>query len=212
MICSVPVAHPETRTLRSMSSSVWNMWPLPFCLSPSTFLIISYSSKHTADTAIGTIHSGELCLCWYLSVLVCACDVVIRSQEKKITYCRVFVCLRVTGPCHSITGHTNLIIQLWAQWASVYERDGSPGENRAPSVTTLPFCSMTSCVWADSDSQRLFPRLITVGVNGLCFNLDTSPALVRYVCVNKRSRLASQKYVGPSEIWRMSRCDGGQGC
>lgn len=126
----------------------------------------------------------SVCVGIWVCVLVCACDVVIESQEKKITYCHVFVCLRVTGPCHSITGHTNLIIQLWAQWASVYERDGSPGEHRARSVTVLPFCSMTSCVWTDSDSRRLFPRLITVGASGLCFISDTSPAPVGHVCVN----------------------------
>lgn len=54
---------------------------------------------------------------------------------------------------------------------------------------------MTNCVWADSDSPRLFPRLITVGVSGLCFNLDTSPAPVGHVSVNKGSCLAPPEHV-----------------
>lgn len=69
---------------------------------------------------------------------------------------------------------------------------------------------MTNCVWADSDSPRLFPRLITVGVSGLCFNLDTSPAPVRHISVNKGSHLASQTHAGLFETWGMSRCAGGQ--
>lgn len=68
---------------------------------------------------------------------------------------------------------------------------------------------MTSCVWAYSDSPRLFPRLIAVGVSSLCFNLDTAPALVRHGSVNKRSHLASQMHAGLCETWKMSRCDGG---
>lgn len=103
MVCSVPVAQPETR----LTLALWDQCPHQYgagdlCLSVSlaTLLIISYSSKH-ADTVIGTIHSGDLCLCLcsriyltYLSVLVCACDVVIWSQEKKSpTAVCLFVCV-----------------------------------------------------------------------------------------------------------------------
>lgn len=74
------------------------------------------------------------------SSLVCACDVEIRrdGQKSPAAVC-LFVC--ITGACHSITGHTNLIIQLWAQCAGVYERDSSAGQHRPQSVTTLPLAA-----------------------------------------------------------------------
>lgn len=42
-----------------------------------------------------------------------------------------------------------------------------------------------------TDSRRLFPRLIALGVSGHCFDLDTSPAPGGRISANKRSRLAS---------------------
>lgn len=83
-------------------------------------------------------------------------------------------------------------------------------ENTESVCHHVTFPSVTNCVWADSDSPRLFPRLITVGVSGLCFDLDTSPAPGGHVSVNKGSRLAFQTHAGPSETWGTSRCDGGQ--
>lgn len=156
-------------------SSIWSRWSLPLSL------ILHFShylteNKHTW-TQSWELFTQEISVCVHasdLGVLVgmCTwCSDMERSAE--ITHCGAFVCLcvcicvSVTGPCHSITGHTNLIIQLWAQWAGIYERDCSAGEHKPQSVTTLPFCSVTSRVWADSDSLQLFPRLITVGVSSL---------------------------------------------
>lgn len=127
-----------------MSSSVWSRWPLPLCLSrhSSHYLIFQQTRRHS-DWNYSLRRSVFVFMLRDLSdisecVGMCmwCCDM---EPREEITYCRVFVCLRVTGPCHSITGHTNLIIQLWAQWAGIYETDRSPGEHRAQSVTTLPF-------------------------------------------------------------------------
>lgn len=183
-------------------------------LSHSPLFTLSHPKQTHMDTVMGTIHSGDQCLCScfrFGCVGMCTwCSDM--EQRAEITHCRVFVCICVcvcvTRPCHSITGHPNLIIQLWAQWAGVYERDCSVGEHRPQSVTTLPFAQWQAVSGPTLIARSCFPDWLLWEWAAFQFNLDTSAAPVRHVTVNKRSHLASQIHYGLSDTWRMSRCDG----
>lgn len=96
-------------------SSVWSSWFLLLCPLFSLFHIPA-KKINKKDTVKGIIYSERYMFGFlletyltYLSVLVCACDVVIwRDGQKSPT--AVCLCVCVTGACHLITGHTNLII------------------------------------------------------------------------------------------------------
>lgn len=118
------------------------------CLSLPTFLIISYSNENI-EAVIKHVPSGDLCLrsgfigvCWYVHVMLWYDG----PEQKSPTAC---VCWCVTGPCHSITGHTNLIIQLWAQRGGVSWRGPWSRRTQTSVCHHVTFCSVTIRVWAD---------------------------------------------------------------